>query len=87
MKTQIHESHRKQFNNLRRKILLILQKSDKLFDDMAKELGLVKDSDLYTNIWDHVFNGSDCAIEFTDNEDHKLIRHARKMPARKRTRQ
>jgi len=50
----------------RAKVLALEQKQDKLVISLAKELNIKSGTEHYEILWDHIFNGSDWCITFTE---------------------
>lgn len=65
-KLQLNKKIKVKLDTTRAKVLALQEKQEKLVTSLAKELKIKEDTDHYDILWDHVFNGSDWCITFTE---------------------
>ena len=65
-KVQLNKKLKVKLDATRAKVLALQEKQEKLVTSLAKELKIKEGTEHYEILWDHIFNGSDWCITFTE---------------------
>lgn len=65
-KLQLNKKLKVKLDATRAKVLALEEKQDKLVTSLAKDLKIKEGTEYYEILWDHIFNGSDWCITYTE---------------------
>jgi hypothetical protein len=64
--TTINKKHKKEITAFRKDILAEMAAQDKVFSKLCKKLNIDPDGEDGDALFDHIYNGTDWTIEYTD---------------------